>query len=177
MKRISVFFALKGRNCLFDIRWCGDERIEEIMSEYKFKGFSWAELAECWGLELKEQPFTVSTTDGEMVNLGNNQEEIEKVYRINGTTMKVTLTDEEEVQAEKIKQFIWSNLNEYGEFINSQIRTDIHNYLKALIIESKEIDYNTPVYEGLLKIENDHALTTWITSNLEMLWKSVNDKK
>lgn len=140
------------------------------MSEYKFKGFSWSELAECWGLEVKEQPFVASTTEGEMINVGNIPEKIEKVCRINGTTMKVTLTAEEEVQAEKIKQFIWSNLYGHGDFKNPQIRTDIHNFLKALVIESKEIDYSTPVYEGLLKIKNDHALATWITFNLEMLW-------
>ena len=140
------------------------------MIEYKFKGFGWSELAECWGLEVNEQPFTVGTTDEEMVNVGNTPEDIEKVYRINGTTMKVTLTDEEEVQAEKIKQFIWSNLNGYGDFKNPQIRTDIHNFLKALVIESNEIDYNAPVYEGLLNIKNDHTLATWITLNLELLW-------
>lgn len=110
------------------------------MSEYKFKGFSWSELAECWGLEVKDQPFIVGTTDGEIVNLGNTSEEIEKEYRINGTTMKVTLTNEEEVQAEKIKQFIWSNIKDgHGDFQNPQIRTDIHNFLKALIIESKKL--------------------------------------
>ena len=141
------------------------------MSEYKFNGFSWSELAECWGLEVKEQPFIVSTTDGEMVNLGNTPEEIEKVYRINGTTMKVTLTNEEEVRAEKIKQFIWSNIKDgHGEFKNAQIRTDIRNFLKALVIESKKLDDNTPVFEGLLNIENDHTLASWITFNLEKLW-------
>jgi hypothetical protein len=112
----------------------------KLMSEYKFKGFSWSELAECWGLEVKDQPFIVGTTDGEIVNLGNTSEEIEKEYRINGTTMKVTLTNEEEVQAEKIKQFIWSNIKDgHGDFQNPQIRTDIHNFLKALIIESKKL--------------------------------------
>lgn len=50
------------------------------MSEYKFNGFSWTELAECWGLEVKEQPFMADTTDGEMVILGNTPEKIEKVY-------------------------------------------------------------------------------------------------
>ncbi|MDW0115877.1 hypothetical protein QTL97_02835 [Sporosarcina thermotolerans] len=139
------------------------------MSEYKFKGYGWSELAECWGLEIKEQPFTASTSDGEMVNLGTIPEKIEKVYQINGTTMKVSLTDVEEVQAEKIKQFIWSNLGN-GGFKHPQIRTDILDFLKALIIESKELDYNTPVYEGLLKIDDDHTLATWITFNLEMLW-------
>lgn len=140
------------------------------MSEYKFKGFGWSELAECWELEVKEQPFVAGTTDEEMGNLGNVSEKIEKVYCINGTTVKVTLTDEEEVQVEKIKQFIWSNLNHKGDFNNPQIRTDIHNFLKALVIESKEIDYNTPVYEGLLKIKDDHTLAAWITYNLDRLW-------
>lgn len=141
------------------------------MSEYTFKGFSWSELAECWGLEVKEQPFIVDTNDGETLNLGNTSEKIEKMYHINGTTMKITLTNEEEVQAEKIKQFIWSNITDgHGEFKNPQIRIDIHNFLKALITESKKLDYNAPAFEGLLNIENDHTLASWITLNLEKLW-------
>ncbi|MDN4608968.1 hypothetical protein [Sporosarcina highlanderae] len=139
------------------------------MSEFKFKGYDWSELAECWGLEVKEQPFFASGTDGEVVNLGTIPEKIEKEYRINSTTMKVLLTDEEEVQAEKIKQFILSNLDA-GGFKHPHIRTDIHDFLKALINESEKLDYSTPVYEGLLKIEDDHTLATWITYNLEMLW-------
>lgn len=98
----------------------------------QFKGFSWSELAECWGLEVKEQPFIADITDGKMVILGNTPEEIEKVYHINGTTMKVTLTNEEKAQPEKIKQFIWSNIKDgHGKFKNLKYEQIFKTFFKT----------------------------------------------
>lgn len=99
---------------------------------YKFKGFEWVELAECWG---------------------------------------IAVDDEEEVLAEKIKQHIYSNIDySRGEFRDKQMRIDLEDFLEALIEESEEIDYNTPVYRGILAVESDETFAKWICNNLETLW-------
>lgn len=134
---------------------------------YVFKGFDWQELAQCWNIQAKEQPFIVKDTNGGESSLGDVPEKIDKYYRINGTSITFTLTEEEEVEAEKIRQHIWNNLDD-GNFEDPQIRIDIHNFLKALIKASS--GYDTPMFEAMLKLESDHTLAQWVTSNLRSMW-------
>lgn len=138
--------------------------------EYVFKGFSWSELGECWGITVEEQPLTAKVMgEDKPFELGTVPEKIDKAIHINGSRIVFTLVDEEEVLAEKIKQHLWANIDlTKGNFKDSQMRTDIHNFLKALIEE--EHGFDTPIWEALLKIESDHTLTQWITSSFEKLW-------
>lgn len=138
---------------------------------YEFKGYDWMELAECWGIKVERKPLNVFTTNGKEdkdLNL-SVAEKIEVVKHINGMTMKFVVDDEEEVYAEKIKQHIRKSLT-LGEdgFDNKQIREDLNNFLKKLIEE--EHGYNTPVYKGILEIEDDYTFATWVCGNLERLW-------
>lgn len=138
---------------------------------YKFKGFDWTELAECWGITVEEKPLNIISDDQEFKDMMKVPESIEITKRINGMKIVFTVIDEEEVLAEKIKQHIMSNIGlGNGEFENKQIRIDIEEFLKALIKESKQTDYNYPVYEGILKVKSDHSFATWICDNLERLW-------
>jgi hypothetical protein len=139
-------------------------------NNFVFKGFDWSELAECWGISVEEQPLTalVEGTD-EIFELGKVPEKIDKTIFVNGNSVIFTLIDDDEVLAEKIKQYLWLNVDStHGTFKDTQIRTDIHNFLKALI--EGDDGYDTPVWKGLLLIKSDHTLTQWITTNLEKMW-------
>lgn len=139
---------------------------------YKFNGFDWVELADCWGITVQEKPMNVTGLDHEpkLKEMFKTKEKIEVTKFINGMKMVFTIDDDEEVLAEKIKQHIRSNLDfSKGGFKNKQIRIDLENFLKALIKES-ERDYNTPVYKGILAVESDETFAFWICNNLETLW-------
>lgn len=143
------------------------------MEEFKFNGYSWTELAECWNIAVEPQPMNVKNVTDELQELFMVPEKIDIKYRVNNTSMTFTTEDEEEVLAEKLRRHIWNNIDlTKVEFKDKQMRTDIENFLKALIKESeRELgDYNHPVYKGILKIENDYTFAKWITRNLEHLW-------
>lgn len=139
---------------------------------YEFKGFEWTELAECWGIKVEDVPTMVNVVgEKEPIQIGSLPEKIDIRMCINNTSMIFTTFDDEEVLAEKIKRHIKSNINfSKGEFKDKQVRTDLEDFLKALIKESKEIDYNHHVYEGILKVESDETFARWICNNLEELW-------
>lgn len=138
---------------------------------YKFKGFSWGELAECWGISVEDQPLNIISDDEEFKEMMKTPESIDITKNINGMKVVFTVDEEEEVLAEKIKNHILSNLElGSGDFKDKQIRIDLEDFLNALIEESKKIDYSYPVYEGILKVENDHTFAQWICGNLERLW-------
>lgn len=140
---------------------------------YEFKGFDWTELADCWGITVEEQPINVVGLEdnSELEEMFKVKEKIEVTKLINGMKMVFTVDNEEEVLAEKVKQHIRNNLALGGDgFKDKQIRIDLENFLKALIKESEKIDYNAPVYKGILEVESDEVFAKWICNNLETLW-------
>lgn len=133
-------------------------------NKYKFKGYDWTELAECWGITVEETPMIKN----DETNMFMMKEKIEVVKYFNNTRVVFTVDDEEEVLAEKVKRFIIDKLcNNYDELNDIRVRTDIENFLKELI---KEGGYCTPMYEGMLKIESNTMFAKWVCNNLEMLW-------
>lgn len=131
---------------------------------YIFKGYDWTELANCWGIEVKEKPL-IKDSDLKI------SERIDITKYINGMMITFTVDEYDEVLAEKVKNHIKSNLDlSSGNFKDDSMRDDIHNFLKSLIKESRELDYNYPVFEGILKIEDDYTLMRWICDNLHNLW-------
>lgn len=140
---------------------------------YKFKGFSWAELAECWRITVEEEPMNVIGLDDEpeLKEMFKTKEKVEVTKFINGMKMVFTVDDDQEVLAEKIKKHIFSNLDAGGEgFKDKQMRNDLESFLHALIKEEEKISYNAPVFKGILKVENDASFAKWICNNLEELW-------
>ncbi|MFJ7976657.1 hypothetical protein ACIQZI_13290 [Peribacillus sp. NPDC096379] len=139
---------------------------------YKFKGYNWIELAECWGIEVGYDYLNVVGENAdEMKELLKSPESIEITKYINGTKMVFTTNNEEEVLAEKVRRHILSSLDkETGDFKDKQIRIDLNEFLKALIIQSKKVDYAYPIYEGILAVEDDDTLARWICNSLESLW-------
>lgn len=130
---------------------------------YKFKGYDWMELAECWDID-------VEYWDGLLG--GKHIKPIDKALIINGRRVVFTIDNEEEIIAQKIKEYIKDTLiiHNDDEENRKRVRNDLNNFLIALINESKETDYNYHAYEGILKIEDDYTFAQWIISNLEKLW-------
>ncbi|MFJ5623393.1 hypothetical protein ACIQD3_11765 [Peribacillus loiseleuriae] len=139
---------------------------------YKFKGFHWQELSECWGINVGYGYLNFIGEDaGEMRELLKRPESIEITKYINDTKMVFTTLDEEEVLAEKVRRHIFSNMNrETGKFEDKQIRMDMNAFLKALIEQSKKYDYTYPIYEGLLAVKDDDTFARWFCNSLEGLW-------
>ncbi|MEK4025286.1 hypothetical protein [Sporosarcina sp. FSL W7-1283] len=141
------------------------------MSEYKFKGHDWSELAQKWGVEVIAKPPKWAKQLNNEDDSWNLPEEIEVTHLINGMRVKFNIDDEEEVLAEKVKQYIRFNIDySKAEFKDRQMRADMNNFLKALIEQSKELDYNYPVYEGILSVECDYTFANWFCENLERMW-------
>lgn len=144
---------------------------------YEFKGWSWEELAECWGIKLTPTPnvgkvVNLDGTDtGETFSLGDSPEMIDKTIYINNIRMTFQLKDEEEVLAHKLKLHIWDNVDmTEGEFKDKQMREDIRAFLYALAAEEDNHGYNSPVYRAMAGLQNDYTLANWVTDNLERLW-------
>lgn len=134
---------------------------------YEFKGFAWTELAECWGIEAGERPL-VKDSDGKDYLMV--PEEIDVFYFINDTKMMFTTSDPEEVIAEKIKNYISEHM--FGEKAEHQdrVRQEINRFLEALIKESKEHDFNSSAFRGILEIEDNITFSQWFCNNLETMW-------
>lgn len=137
--------------------------------EYKFKGFDWTELAECWGLKAEK-------SESKWLRMFSDEDDVPfkpvKVdYFINKRKVTFEVDEEDEILAEKIKSHIRDNLDLItAKFKDESMRDDIHRFLKALINESKQIDYNYPIYEAMLELNDDWTICKWVTNNLEMLW-------
>lgn len=146
--------------------------MEALEMAYTFLGGSWTELAECWGIEVEEKTnYMHIAGEAEPIERGTSPETIVISKTINGMHMTFEVDNYEEVLAEKVKRHIRTNLS-YGKggFKDKQMREDIHQFLNALINESKKLDYNYPMYEAMLKLEHDETLAKWVIDNLETLW-------
>lgn len=138
---------------------------------FDFKGYSWEELAECWGINVGYEYLDVAENTVEVKELLKSPETIDITQYINGSKIVFTINDKTEVLAEKVRRHILSNIEiETGRFIDKQIRLDLNCFLKALIKQSAKIDHCYPIYEGMLAIENDYTFARWICNNLEELW-------
>lgn len=137
------------------------------MTEYIFKGYDFTELAACWNIEVKPAtPNFAKNWDVDWTVL----ETIDVTHMINGNRVVFTIEDEEEVLAEKIKNYIREHLLNKN---NQDVRDDINRFLEALSKESEDgsvPDSNYPVYRGLLSVECNFTFASWIVNNLETLW-------
>lgn len=84
--------------------------------------------------------------------------------------MVFTTSDSEEVVAEKLKVYIFEHMLSEETEQQIQMRKDMNSFLEALIKESEELDYSTPVYRGILSIESNHTFAQWFCHNLEKMW-------
>lgn len=98
---------------------------------YKFKGWCWTELGECWNLPL---------------------------------------TEEDEENAELIRNFIAKEICDSWTKKPNAAAKDIRRFLKALIKESEKIDYYGPFWQGLLNVKNDTSLLHLTSFVLEGMW-------
>lgn len=126
---------------------------------YKFKGIGWWELAKCWNIKVEERPLFVNSDKIKI------RKTVEKEIIVNKRVVKFEIEDEDEIIAEKTKRYIWNSIDLFnGKFKDQKIRKDIHKFLEALIGND---GHEKPVYEGLLKVEDDYTLAAWICHNLE----------
>lgn len=141
------------------------------MTNYKFMGYDWLELAECW--DLKAEP-KISDWMRQLYDEGEEvegvPEKIDITIDIAGTKICVTTSIVEEVLREKIIRHIKQTMMQYGkpEDQVKQMRYDINRFLAALIEE--EYGYSAGVYQAIMEIENDHTFAQWIVKHLGSLW-------
>ena len=122
--------------------------------EYKFDGYDWEELAECWGITVEEG------------------ETIDAEFLIGEQTIKVKLHDEEAVLGEKTKRYIMSNIDysEEPRFKDEQIRKDLVAYLNTLAVEQRKFGTGAEIIQAIADETSDWALGKWVTENLYRLW-------
>jgi hypothetical protein len=144
---------------------------EQQGNGYKFKGWDWTELAECWGITVNKKDIRYTDANGNEETFTTHFPETLQVTKyINGKRCTFQIDDEEEVLTEKIKQHMYNNLENGGtDFINKEMRTDIHDFLRALI-NADEGGGDVPAYRGILEIESDWYLVRWMAHNLETMW-------
>ncbi|WP_164220029.1 hypothetical protein [Virgibacillus sp. YIM 98842] len=89
----------------------------------EFKGIHWRELAEQWGIrrEMKE-----------ITDILNVPETIKKKIAVNGKIVIFEIDDEDELIAEKLKQYIWDHYDMESNTLDNQIKQDMKDFLRAL---------------------------------------------
>jgi len=123
-----------------------------------FKGIHWRELAEHWGIRRE----TREITDGIVF-----PETIKKKITVNAKVVIFEIDDEDELIAEKIKQYIWNYFDMEDAKLDEQIKRDMKDFLCALC---KDEYHNTQMYEALVNVDEDYTFIKWFTHNLESMW-------
>jgi len=124
----------------------------------EFKGIDWRELAEHWGIKQEMKVIT----DGISV-----PETIKKKIVVNAKIVIFEIDDEDELIAEKLRQYIWNHYDMESATIDKQIKQDMKDFLQALC---KDEYHNTQMFKALLNVDEDHTFLTWFTHNLESMW-------
>lgn len=145
------------------------------------KGWDWSELADMWGITVgKTISYIKECEDGtwqfvtepwtkeleEKNPAGVIQVEKYMKYYMDGD-FAVRLTDEEAILAEKIKDFLFSSLDEDTAELPKDIKEDLVDFLNKLA----ENIYGGE--RGIIKAiaeSQDFPLVTWVCRNLRSLW-------
>ncbi|WP_341323492.1 hypothetical protein NSQ62_08440 [Solibacillus sp. FSL H8-0523] len=140
-----------------------------MIENYHFTGDSFHELVECFGLEQKHLIYGERYGSGIDDSYDLNfrpliTEEVEKVIKINGNKITFILTDREEIELEKLRQFLGQNCE------NPSVIEKVRLFLEALAEKSEKTDFNYPVFNGILEIENDEEFIYWVIRNLSCMW-------
>lgn len=142
------------------------------MTKYIFKGHDWFELVEYFGLEQKETLIPIHDPHGEVdMELSfYTKEKISMIRVINGMKITFELKEKEEVELEKLKQYLHSRLSAIREGEIDDTREVLMAYLDKLIESSENRDYNSPVFKGIKSIEDDEVFIKWFVHCLEDMW-------
>lgn len=124
----------------------------------KFKGLHWRELAEHWGIRRE----TEEITDGIYT-----PETIKKKIVVNAKVVIFEIDNEDELIAEKLRQYMWDHFDMENATLDKQVKQDMKDFLQALCNDEY---HNTQMFEALLNVDEDHTLLTWFTHNLESMW-------
>ena len=139
--------------------------MNKLLENYQFRGYSFQELIECFELGVNQAVAFVDLSDGVTLEFTPFVfEEVQKMIYVNNNKVTFTLVDEEEIELEKLRQFLWNNCN------NNIVIEKVREFLLALVIESEKFDDNYPVFYGILKIKSNEVFIKWVTNNLEYMW-------
>lgn len=139
---------------------------------YKFKGYDWEELADCWGLEVhqgSETPF-IKRDDGFFTHTPDFHEQLEKEVWVGSQLIKVTTEDDEEILLHKIREYISEHMNHGEAALDPRVKKDMVDFLTALVEQSKQTDYSYPVFEGILRLDSDFTFVSWFSLALPNMW-------
>lgn len=122
--------------------------------EYKFDGYDWEELAQCWGITVEE---------GETIDVE---------FFIGEEIIKATFRDAEAILGEKTKRYIMDNIDYSGEpkFKDQQMRKDLVAYLNKLAEEQRKFGTGAEIIQAIADEKHDWALAKWVTENIYRLW-------
>lgn len=145
------------------------------------KGWDWMELADVWGITVdKTISYIKKCEDGncqfvtepwsggldEKHPAGIVKTETYMKEFVNGDFV-VRLTDEEDILAEKIKDFLFDNLNEDNLKLPKDIKEDLVTFLTKL---SEGTQHGSAEIIGTIAKAPDFTLVHWVCRNLEALW-------
>ena len=137
-----------------------------MIENYQFKGCSYQELIECFELGQKQNIYKFNSLEETFSKIFNPtyEEVVEKVMYVNGNKLTFTLTDREEVELEKLRQFLFKNRND------SKVVDKVLLFIIKLAEQSEDTDYNYPAFNGILEIDDSDVFMTWVIHNLELMW-------
>lgn len=145
------------------------------------KGWDWSELADMWGITvgktisyIKEcedgtwqfvtEPWTEELEESNPAGVVKVEKYMK--YYMDGD-FAVRLTDEEDVLSEKIKDFLFSNLDEDTVELPKDIKKDLVDFLNKL---AKNTDHGEKEIIKAIAESQDFTLVTWVCRNLRSLW-------
>lgn len=145
------------------------------------KGFDWTELADVWGITVDKTISYIKKCEDSTCQFVTEpwSEELEEKHPagvvktekymkefVNGDFI-VRLTDEEDILAEKIKNFLFDNLNEDNLKLPKDIKEDLVTFLNKLADSTHHGDKE--IIKAIAKSE-DFTLVTWTCRNIRSLW-------
>lgn len=145
------------------------------------KGWDWSELADMWGITVgKTISYIKECEDGtwqfvtepwseeleEKNPAGVIQFEKYMKYYMDGD-FAVRLTDEEAILSEKIKDFLFSKLDEDTVELPKDIKKDLVDFLNKL---AKNTHHGDKEVIKAIAESQDFTLVTWVCRNLRSLW-------
>jgi len=145
------------------------------------RGWDWSELADMWDITVgKTISYIKECEDGtwqfvtepwtkeleEKNPAGAVQFEKYMKYYMDGD-FAVRLTDEEAILAEKIKDFLFSSLDEDTAELPKDIKEDLVDFLNKLA--ENIYDGERGIIKAIAESQ-DFTLVTWVCRNLRSLW-------
>jgi hypothetical protein len=145
-----------------------------------FKGYDWHELIEYWDIKVEskyEYPEWTGKQDvymSDFIDPETRRVDLDAYFDAHGEGYREYLKElgrieqlKEQEEVDAIKEYLNASIRNKTE---KKVAEELRQFISALANESKKIDYFYPVWEALLKVEDDYTLFQLVAHLLPLMW-------